>query len=228
MKDCVSWAKNEIEKLRKPVEPFLTDNVNRRMNLTFNKMCDIVLSAYTEFVNNMDFDEELKKDDRYKSIAVSFLKDLLSNKPIEPIDKADFEFCYKDKNNISVYKCTRDENIYGYTEDGKHFWYSDKSRYDFGNFDETPCREFITKILDDFYPIIMPYIKCGKYLVDIYSFKYEENSKMPYDTFLLKSVFGGMKADFDIPYAYIDGEWKEINKSLYLYRLRKTEADYRL
>ena len=169
LKENMKWATREIELFNKDTDPTLRDNMY--------KYSDAALQAYGKITNIC---EDIDKPGVMKSLLIQLLNDCALT-PIEDTEEVWVLVENDDNGKYSIYQCKRRSSLFKkitHSGDKDEIEYSDADRYvciDINN-GTNYTGGIGSKILDEIYPITMPYSPFGKIKIFTESFKYHKES----------------------------------------------------
>lgn len=216
----LDWAKREVEIACKKENP-------ERKEGEFDYGCACYKSALKAFKS--------LTDDGHSGFSIkmtqSILNRLIDGKPLTPIEDVEdvWNYCSTDKDGTKMYQCSRMSALFKYVfEDGSIRYSSNDSCYciDLNNYRNTYSSGLVNRIIDEIFPITMPYmpgkpikVYCDDFLTD------KRNGD--FDTF---GVFYALKEEngeqkrieinrfFREPIGDETGNWTEISEEEYMQR----------
>ena len=193
--DLKNWAEKEVEIACKK------ENPNRKV-MEFDYGCACYESALKVF-NSLT-------EDGYSLFSIRITKHILNRlidgKPLTPIEDTDDVW---DHNIIDVhdghtsYQCKRMSSLFKYVYNDGHIEYRDVNRvitYDIDEPDLTYHTGLADNIVNEMYPVTMPYMPCDK------------SFKMCFATFLTDKKHGDFDTKAVLYLTKPDGEKVEINR----------------
>ena len=215
----LEWAKREVEIACKREYPDIKEG-------EFDYGCACYESALKAF--------ESLCEDRYLGMSIRFTKNILNRlidgKPLTPIEDTDdiWSKCHRSKDLPYVtFRCKRMSSLFKKIYNDGRVKYTDVDRYycrDINNPIASYTSGLVTRIVDEMFPITMPYspgpsiiVFCEDFLTDrnngdydtkaiLYALKYDENGdqkRIEINRFFRVSVGDGT------------GSWTEISKEEY-------------
>lgn len=109
-------------------------------------------------------------EDRHSGMSISFTQNILNRlidgKCLTPIeDTEDVWVICNDRDNVKIYQCKRMSSLFKDVDENGNITYSDVDRsccFDINNPRNTYTKGLVTKIIDEMYPIKMPYMPASK------------------------------------------------------------------
>ena len=206
------WAKNEIEIACK----YERGDKNPE---EFDYGCACYESAYKAFQSLME--------DGHSGMSISFTKAILNRlidgKPLTPIeDTPDIWNCLTDRNkNYTSYQCKRMSSLFKDVYDDGTVKYHDIDRFYCLDKDDPNVggwhNGFINKILDDQFPIVMPYRPASKPWYVYCSEGLSDPKNGDFDSIGIHYVLkpNGKRVDINRFFKEGENEWIEIDKQEY-------------
>ena len=216
----LDWAKREVEIACRKENP-------ERKEGEFDYGCACYESALKAFKS--------LTDDGHSGFSIkmtqSILNRLIDGNPLTPIEDADdiWNFCEENKDGVKTYQCSRMSSLFKDVYPDGTVKYTDIDRYiciDLNNYRNTYSSGLVNRIIDEIFPITMPYmpgkpikVYCEDFLTD------KRNGD--FDTF---GVFYALKEEngeqkrieinrfFREPIGDETGNWTEISEEEYMQR----------
>lgn len=203
MKD---WAKREVD---------LICEKSNEDSWYYSECCKSALKAYNELCQDGHSGMSI-------SITKSILNNLIDGKPLSPIEDIpevwnDVTSFYEDSNYIAEYQCKRMSSLFKRVNKDGTTIYSDVNRIicqDVGSM-ATYTSGSVSKIINELYPITMPYsgeridVYCETFLVD------EKNGDFDTKGILYAMLPGGKKVEINRYMHEVKGEMTDIPKNMY-------------
>lgn len=221
MSNMLDWAKREVEIACKK------ENPNRKEG-EFDYGCACYDSALKAF--------ESLCDDGHSGFSIkmtqAILNRLLDGKPLTPIEDTDdvWDKCVCDKGYPETYQCKRMSSLFKYVYADGTVKYDDVDRsycVDINNRNCTYSSGLVGRIIDEMFPITMPYTPCEE-SVKVYCEDFLTDKKNgDFDTVGVFYAFvttGGKQQKIDINRFFREpkndekGSWIEISKDEYYER----------
>lgn len=201
--DLKEWAEKEIEIACKK------ENPNRKEG-EFDYGCACYESALKAFKS--------LTEDGHSGFSIGITKHILNRlidgKPLTPIEDTDDAWDHEridTRKECSVYQCKRMSSLFKYVYNDGHVKYADVNRviaYDVDSPDLTYHTGLANNLVNDMYPIAMPYMPCDK------------SFKVCFETFLTDKKHGDFDTKAVLYLTKPDGERVEINRYF-----RESESD---
>lgn len=192
----LEWIKNEISIACNKKE-WEGNSVVSRVDFNLAKAAFLIVEDVLSVLLKNEY-----SDDYYEIIRKT-VTDLINEKPLTPIkDIPEVWEDVKDNNDESIcriYRCIRKKTLYKFVYPDGSIRFTDKKRVVFKNQNKEEYFDFVTDLIDDLYPIKMPYDASKTILVNGNKFLLYKNSPLNYDTLSIKNCI-------------VDGDVKEINK----------------
>lgn len=204
------WAKREIEILKSKNKPEEVEDFDY-----VGACCDSAMRAFESLMN-----------DGHSGMSISITKDILmkliDGKALTPIEDTPDVWGEPDKwGGKTTYQCQRMSSLFKEVYDDGRVEYTDVNRYYAIPIDNPECTytgDGLCKILDEMFPITMPYIpKQGKYKFYTDDFLHDEGNG-DYDCKAIYHVITpeGDKVDLNMFYYYPkNGETVKLTKEEY-------------
>ena len=193
--DLKEWAEKEIEIACKK------ENPNRKEG-EFDYGCACYESALKAFKS--------LTEDGHSGFSIGITKHILNRlidgKPLTPIEDTDDAWDHEridTRKECSVYQCKRMSSLFKYVYNDGHVKYADVNRviaYDVDSPDLTYHTGLANNLVNDMYPITMPYMPCDK------------SFKVCFETFLTDKKHGDFDTKAVLYLTKPDGERVEINR----------------
>ena len=193
--DLKEWAEKEIEIACNK------ENPNRKEG-EFDYGCACYESALKAFKS--------LTEDGHSGFSIGITKHILNRlidgKPLTPIEDADDAWDHEridTRKECSVYQCKRMSSLFKYVYNDGHVKYADVNRviaYDVDSPDLTYHTGLANNLVNDMYPITMPYMPCDK------------SFKVCFETFLTDKKHGDFDTKAVLYLTKPDGERVEINR----------------
>ena len=193
--DLKEWAEKEIEIACKK------ENPNRKEG-EFDYGCACYESALKAFKS--------LTEDGHSGFSIGITKHILNRlidgKPLTPIEDTDDAWDHEridTRKECSVYQCKRMSSLFKYVYNDGHVKYADVNRviaYDVDSPDLTYHTGLANNLINDMYPITMPYMPCDK------------SFKVCFETFLTDKKHGDFDTKAVLYLTKPDGERVEINR----------------
>lgn len=211
-----SWAKREVELACKKEAP-------ERKEGEWDYGCACYESALKAF-NSLMEDEHSGFS---LGITKSILNRLLDGKPLTPIKDEDdiwgSAYTYQSADDRLVYQCSRMPSLFKYVNQDGSVTYSDIDRYicvDLNDPDNRYQFSFIKQIIDEMFPITMPYMPDNQpWKIHCEDFLFDKNCG-DFDTIGIFYVTkpDGKRLYVNRYFVEKDGDWKECDVAEYLWR----------
>ena len=187
------WAEKEVEIACKK------ENPNRKV-MEFDYGCACYESALKAFKS--------LTEDGHSGFSIEITKHILNRlidgKPLTPIEDTDDTWDLLDVNaRRTSYLCKRMSSLLKYVYNDGHIEYKDVNRviaYDIDNPDLTYHTGLANNLVNEMYPITMPYMPCDK------------SFKVCFETFLIDKKHGDFDTKAVLYLTKPDGERVEINR----------------
>lgn len=193
--DLKEWAEKEIEIACNK------ENPNRKEG-EFDYGCACYESALKAFKS--------LTEDGHSGFSIGITKHILNRlidgKPLTPIEDTDDAWDHEridTRKECSVYQCKRMSSLFKYVYNDGHVKYADVNRviaYDVDSPDLTYHTGLANNLVNDMYPITMPYMPCDK------------SFKVCFETFLTDKKHGDFDTKAVLYLTKPDGERVEINR----------------
>lgn len=193
--DLKEWAEKEIEIACKK------ENPNRKEG-EFDYGCACYESALKAFKS--------LTEDGHSGFSIGITKHILNRlidgKPLTPIEDTDDAWDHEridTRKECSVYQCKRMSSLFKYVYNDGHVKYADVNRviaYDVDSPDLTYHTGLANNLVNDMYPITMPYMPCDK------------SFKVCFETFLTDKKHGDFDTKAVLYLTKPDGERVEVNR----------------
>ena len=178
-------------------------------------------------------------EDGHSGASIGFTKQILNRlidgKPLTPIEDTEdvWNECPRDNRGYTTYQCKRMSSLFKYVYPDGSVKYSDVDRIvcvDFYN-GNTYHNGFISRIVDDMYPIAMPYSANGIYKVYCIDFLYDPKNG-DFDTIAIKyiitpedNVIGIHRYFKESDNGFVEIDWEEYITRLNKSKERKKKVD---
>ena len=193
--DLKEWAEKEIEIACNK------ENPNRNAG-EFDYGCACYESALKAFKS--------LTEDGHSGFSIGITKHILNRlidgKPLTPIEDTDDAWDHEridTRKECSVYQCKRMSSLFKYVYNDGHVKYADVNRviaYDVDSPDLTYHTGLANNLVNDMYPITMPYMPCDK------------SFKVCFETFLTDKKHGDFDTKAVLYLTKPDGERVEVNR----------------
>lgn len=172
-------------------------------------------------------------EDGHSGMSIGFTKQILNRlidgKPLTPIE--DTEDVWNDVSSVTrdekIYQCSRMGSLFKRFYPDGTFEYSDNNRVICVDLESgsTYHNGFISRIVDEMYPITMPYSANGNYRVYCRDFLCDPKNG-DFDTMAIKYILTPENDVIEVHRYFKEfyGEWKEIKPDEYVERLRVYET----
>lgn len=171
-------------------------------------------------------------EDGHSGMSIGFTKQILNRlidgKPLTPIEDTEdvWNKCVRNNRGYTTYQCKRMSSLFKYVYPDGSVKYSDTDRVECVDFysGSTYYSGFISRIVDEMYPITMPYSANGIYKVCCRDFLYDPKNG-DFDTIAIKyittpesDVVGIYRYFKESDSGFIEIDWEE-----YITRLNKSK-----